>query len=63
MWYFVERLCGSLKRAMWYFEEGGMVLFRGYVVLWRGWCSTLERVVLYFEKGGVVVFEEGSMVL
>ena len=54
----------------WYFEEGG-------VVLWRGWCSTLKRVVWYFEEGGVVLwrgwcgtlkrvvwfFEEGDVVL
>ena len=55
---------------MWYFEEGS-------VVLWRGWCGTLKRVVWYFEEGGVVLwrgwcgtlkrvvwyFEEGDMVL
>ena len=29
---------GSLKRVVWYFEEGG-------VVLWRGWCGTLKRAV------------------
>ena len=34
---------------MWYFEDGGAVLY-------RGWCGTLKRVVWYFEKGGVVHF-------
>ena len=27
--------CGTLKRVVWYLEEGG-------VVLWRGWCGTLK---------------------
>ena len=37
------------KRVVWYFEEGG-------VVLWRGWSGTLKRVVRYFEEGGVVLW-------
>ena len=52
--------CGTLKRAVWYFGESGVVLLRGLcgtlkrvvwyfeecdVVLWRGWCGTLKRVV------------------
>ena len=59
-----------LKRFVWYFEEG-------CVVLWRGWCGTLKRVVWYFEEGGVVLwrmwcgtlkrvvwyFEEGVVVI
>ena len=58
------------KHDAWYFEESG-------VVLWRGWCGTLKRVVWYFEEGCVVLwrrwhgtlrrvvwyFEEGSLVL
>ena len=38
--------CGTLKRVMWYFEEGG--------TLKRAVC-TLKRVILFFEKGGVVL--------
>ena len=30
--------CGTLKRIVWYFEDG-------CVVLWRGWSGTLKRVV------------------
>ena len=40
---------GTLTRAVWYFKEGGMVL-------WRGWYGTLKRVVWYFEDGGVVLW-------
>ena len=40
---------------VWYFEEGD-------VVLRRGWCYTLKRVVWNFEDGDVV-FEEGDVVL
>ena len=60
----------TLKMVVWYFEEGD-------VVLWRGWSSTLKRVVWYFEEGGVVFwrrwcgilkrvmwyFEDGGVVL
>ena len=35
-------------RAVWYFEEGG-------VVLWRGLCGTLKRVVWCFKEGGMVL--------
>ena len=35
------------KRVVWYFEEGG-------VVLWRGCYGTLKRVMWYFEEGGMV---------
>ena len=49
--------CSTLKWAVWYFEEGG-------VVLWRGWCGTLKMVVdtlkwavWYFEEGGVVLWK------
>ena len=60
-----------MKRMVWYFEEGGMVLWRGWcgtlkrmvwyfeegdVVIWRGWCGTLKRVMWYFEEGGVVIW-------
>ena len=38
----------TLNRVVWYFEEGG-------VVLYRGWCGTLKRVMWYFEEGGVVL--------
>ena len=37
-----------MKRAVWYFEEGGVVLL-------RGWCGTLKMVMRYFEEGGVVL--------
>ena len=55
---------GTLKRAVWYFEDGGMALWRGWygtfeeggVVLWRWWYGTLKRVVWYFEEGGVVLW-------
>ena len=36
-----------MKRVVWYFEEGG-------VVICRMWCGTLKRVVWYFEEGFVV---------
>ena len=63
----------SLQYKVWYFEEGGMVLWRwwcgtlkrvvwyfeeGGVVLWREWCGTLKRVMWYFEEGGVVLWRE-----
>ena len=35
---------------VWYFEEGGMVL-------WRGWYGTLKRVMWYFEEGGMVLWK------
>ena len=41
--------CGTLKRVVWYVEEGD-------VILWRGWCVTLKRVVYYFEEGDVVLW-------
>ena len=49
---------------MWYFEEGG-------VVLWRMWCGALKRVMWYFEECDVVLwrvcvmfyFEEGGVLL
>ena len=55
--YNVRWLCCTLKRCrcnlkrvmLWYFEDGG-------VVLWRKWCGTLQRVVWYFEEGGVVLW-------
>ena len=34
---------------MWYFEEGGMVL-------WSGRCGTLKRVVWYFEEVLIIVY-------
>ena len=40
--------CGT-SMVVWYFEEGG-------VVLRRGWCGILKRVVWYFEEGGVVLW-------
>ena len=46
--YFDEDCFFTLKMVVWYFEEGG-------VVLSRGWCGTLKRVALYFEDGGVVL--------
>ena len=45
---------GYLKRVVWYFEEG-------CVVLWRGWCCTLKRV--WYLKRVVWYFEEGDVVL
>ena len=33
--------CGTLKRVVWFVEEG-------VVVLWRGYCGTLKRVVWYY---------------
>ena len=44
-----QRAYGILKRVVWYFEEGR-------VVLWRGWYGTLKRVLWYFEKGRVVLW-------
>ena len=57
-------LDGTLKRVVCCFEEGGLVFWRGYMVLqkvmwyfeefgmvlWRLWCGTLKMVVCYFEK-------------
>ena len=41
VWYFEESArCGTLKRVVWYFEEGGV---------------SLMRVVWYFEDGDVVL--------
>ena len=45
----------TLKRLMLYFEEGDMVLWRGWwchvdegvVVLWRGCCDTLKRMKFF----------------
>ena len=66
-----RRWCGTLKRVVWYFEEGGVVHWSGWyctlkrvmwyfeeggVVLWRWWCGTLKRVMLYFEEGVVVLW-------
>ena len=33
-----------------YFEEGG-------VVLWKGWCGTLKSALFYFGKGSVVLLK------
>ena len=41
---------------MWYLEECG-------VVLWRGWCVNLKRVVWYFEEGGMVPWRGGVVLL
>ena len=50
----------TLKRVLCYFEEGG-------VVLWRGWCGTLKRAVWYFEVGSVLLWRgwccDNSMLL
>ena len=43
------RYAGVKSKVVWYFEEGG-------VLLWRGWCGTLKRVVWYFEDGCVVLW-------
>ena len=59
-----------MKRAMWYFEEGGVVLRRWWcgtlkrwcVVLRRWWCGTLKRVVWYLDEEGGVVFLRGGVV-
>ena len=37
--------CGTLKRAMWYFEEGVCYFEEGGVVLLKGRCVTLKRVL------------------
>ena len=39
---------GTLKRVVWYFEEDGALLL-------RGWCATLKMVVWYFEEGDMVL--------
>ena len=44
--------CGTLKRVVWYFKEGSMVLLKsviwyfkeGGVVFWRGWCGIITFV-------------------
>ena len=65
-------MCGTLKRVMWYFEEGGVVLWRRWcgtlkrAVLW--WCGCFRRVVRYIEEGGTLkrvvwYFEEGGVVV
>ena len=41
--------CGTLKRVVWYFEEGRLVL-------WRGSAGTLKRVMQYFEYARVVLW-------
>ena len=47
-------------RYMQFFEEGD-------VILWRGWCGTLKRAMWYFEEGDVVFwrgyFHESVVVL
>ena len=49
-------MCGTLKRLVWYCEEGGVV--RGWygtlrkVAQWRG---TLKKVVWYFDEGGILL--------
>ena len=40
--YFEEGVLCTLKRVVWYVENGD-------VVLWRGWYGILKRVVWYFE--------------
>ena len=46
---------------MWYFEEGGVVLFGRCGTLKKVfgtlklWCGTLKTVVWYFEDDGVVL--------
>ena len=40
--------CGTLKRVVWYFEEGGLVLLRW----WRG---TLKMVLWYFDEVCVIL--------
>ena len=49
--------------VVWYIEQGGVVLL-------RGWCGTLKMVLCHFEEVGVVLlkrvvwyFEEGGVVL
>ena len=38
----------TLKRVVWYFEEGGMVLL-------SGWYGTFKWVVWYYEERGMVL--------
>ena len=45
----------TLKRVVWYFEEGCVVLYGGWCGTWRAWCGTLKKVVWYFEEGDVVL--------
>ena len=57
--------CGTLKRVVWYFEEGGIWYFEdagmrlnmeeGGMVLCIGMFGTLKRVVWYFEEGCMVL--------
>ena len=59
-------LYGTLKRVVWYLEEGVLAqkhdlivlvcIVEGGVVLWREWCDTLKRVLSYFVEGGVVLW-------
>ena len=42
--------CSTLKRVVWYFEEGGVLLGRGGVLLGRERCVSLKRVVCFFEE-------------
>ena len=39
---------------MWYFEEGVVVLWRGWCGSLKGLCGTWKRVARFFEEGGVV---------
>ena len=57
-----EQVCGTLKRVVWYFEEGDVVLCRGWCGTLKRVCGTLKGVVWYFEEG-VWYFEEGGVVL
>ena len=36
--------CCTLKSVVWYFEEGGVVLWRGLCGTLKRWCGTLKRV-------------------
>ena len=44
----------TFKRVVWYFEEGGVVLWRCWCGTLKRWCGTLKWVVWYFE-GGVLL--------
>ena len=46
----------TMKRVMWYFEEGD-------VVLWRRLCDTLNRVMGFFEDGCVVLWRAWCVTL
>ena len=55
-----------LMSIVWYFEEGGVILWRGWSGIWRGQCGIRSgrgvvlwrglRVVCYFEEGGVILW-------